>query len=85
MVFNIDGEVWTFDLRPEKGALKKGEPEDKADITLTMNSNTFVALVMGKQSSQQAFLMRRLKINGSMALAMKLQPILEAAAPKSKL
>ena len=85
MVFNIDSEVWTLDLRPGKGALRKGESEDKADITLTMNSSTFVALVMGKQSAQQAFLMRRLKINGSMALAMKLQPVLEAAAPKSKL
>lgn len=33
----------------------------------------------------QAFLMRKLKISGSMALAMKLTPVLEAAAPKSKL
>lgn len=33
----------------------------------------------------QAFLMRKLKINGSMGMAMKLQPILEAAQPKSKL
>ena len=33
----------------------------------------------------QAFLMRKLKISGSMAMAMKLQPILDAAAPKAKL
>lgn len=33
----------------------------------------------------QAFLMRKLKIQGSMALAMKLQPILDAAAPRAKL
>ena len=29
--------------------------------------------------------MRKLKINGSMTMAMKLQPILDAAAPKAKL
>jgi hypothetical protein len=33
----------------------------------------------------QAFLLRKLKINGSMGLAMKLQPILDAAAPRAKL
>ena len=33
----------------------------------------------------QAFLMRKLKINGSMGMAMKLQPILDAAQPKAKL
>jgi len=67
--------------------LSHGEPGDgeSADISLTMTSATFVSLVMGKMGSQQAFLMRKLKINGSMALAMKLQPILDAAAPKSKM
>lgn len=85
MVFIIDGEKWTLDLRPGKGTLTKGESEDKADISLTMTDATFVSLVMGKIGSQQAFLMRKLKINGSMGLAMKLQPILDAAAPKSKM
>jgi putative sterol carrier protein len=36
-------------------------------------------------ASLQAFLLRKLKINGSMAMALKLQPILDAAAPKAKL
>ncbi len=87
MVFIIDGEQWTLDLRPGKGSLARGEPPngDKADITLSMNDDTFVKLVGGKIGSQQAFLMRKLKINGSMGLAMKLQPILDAAAPKAKM
>lgn len=85
MVFDIDGEKWTLDLRPDQGSLKKGEPDEKAALTLTMKEPTFIALVMGKTSSQSAFLMRKLKINGSMGLAMKSQVILEAAAPKAKL
>lgn len=38
--------------------------------------DNFVRMVMGKLGPQQAFLMRKLKIQGSMGLAMKLQPIL---------
>jgi hypothetical protein len=34
---------------------------------------------------QQAFLLRKLKLSGSMGLALKLQPILDAAAPRAKL
>lgn len=85
VVFDVDGEKWTLDLRPEKGTLTKGEPEEKAALILSMKEPTFVALVMGKTSSQTAFLMRKLKINGSMGLAMKAQIILDAAAPKAKL
>ena len=85
VVFVVDGQQWTLDLREGQGKLSKGPPPGKADITLTMTDQTFVNLVTGKVGSQQAFLMRKLKINGSMGLAMKLQPILDAAAPKSKL
>lgn len=85
VVFKIDGEDWTLDLREGKGTLTKGGPEDKADLTLTIGDENFAKLVMGKLGPQQAFLMRKLKIQGSMGLAMKLQPILDAAAPKAKL
>ncbi|KAL4852964.1 Non-specific lipid-transfer protein [Chlorella vulgaris] len=87
VVFVIDGTRWTLDLREGKGTLAKGSPpeSEKADITLTIKDADFVRLVMGKLGPQQAFLMRKLKISGSMALAMKLQPILDAAAPQAKM
>ena len=85
VVFEIDGEKWSLDLRVGSGALTKGAPEEKADLTLTVTDANFAQLVMGKLNPQQAFLMRKLKISGSMAMAMKLQPILDAAAPKSKM
>ncbi|KAL4457934.1 hypothetical protein ABPG75_012799 [Micractinium tetrahymenae] len=85
VVFVIDGVEWTLDLREGQGKLTKGAPPEKADITLTISDDNFVKLVMGKLGPQQAFLMRKLKIQGSMGLAMKLQPILDAAAPKAKL
>lgn len=85
MVFNIDGEHFTLDLRKGKGNLSRGKPEGKPDLTLTVNDDNFVKLVNGKLGPQQAFLMRKLKIQGKMGLAMKMESILEAAAPKSKL
>lgn len=86
VVFKIDGEDWTLDLREGAGELYKGSPKiGKADLTLVLSDENFAKLVMGKLNPQQAFLTRKLQIKGSMGLAMKLQPILEAAKPRSKL
>ncbi|KAK9794037.1 hypothetical protein WJX73_008916 [Symbiochloris irregularis] len=86
IVFHIDDEKWALDLRPGKSSVEKGAPKDKPDLTLTITDENFLKLTSGKLGPQQAFLMRKLKISGSMALALKLQPILDAAAPpKSKL
>lgn len=89
VVFKIDGDDFTLDLRvAEEGSdsskrsrVRAGSPEsgDSADLTLTLTDADFVKLVSGKLNPQQAFLTRRLKIAGAMSLAMKLQPILDAA------
>lgn len=54
-MFNIDGDQWTLDLRPEsgKGSVMKGAPSDKPDLTLTISDENFVKLVMGKLNPQQ--------------------------------
>lgn len=85
VVFLIDGQHWTLDLREGAGTVTQGPPIDKPDLTLTISDENFAKMVMGKLSPQQAFLLRKLKLSGSMGLAMKLQPILDAAAPRAKL
>ncbi|PNH05507.1 Non-specific lipid-transfer protein [Tetrabaena socialis] len=88
VVFKIDDEDWTLDLSEgTAGALYAGAPKsgDAPDLTLTLSDANFAQLVMGKLNPQQAFLMRKLKISGSMGMAMKLQPILDAAQPKAKM
>ena len=65
--------------------MTKGAPAEKPNLTLTVADADFAKMVGGKLSAQQAFLMRKLKIGGSMALALKMQPILEAARPRARL
>ena len=36
VVFKIDDQEWTLDLRPGQGSLLQGPPPEKADITLTI-------------------------------------------------
>mmetsp|Transcript_632 Transcript_632/g.1846 ORF Transcript_632/g.1846 Transcript_632/m.1846 type:complete len:122 (+) Transcript_632:92-457(+) len=89
ILFKIDDSEWSLDLRdPAKASVTSGAPPDgdSPDLTLTISDANFEKLVAGKLGPQQAFLLRKLKIKGSMGLAMKLQPILDAAAtPQSKL
>jgi len=52
--------------------------EDKdADLTLETSKETFEAILSGTQDPNIAFMMGKLKVKGSMGLAMKLNNILE--------
>jgi SCP-2 sterol transfer family len=57
VVFHIDGEQWTLDLRPdsEKKSVRKGGPAEgaKPDLELTISDANFVAMVMGKLGPQK--------------------------------
>ena len=64
VVFDIDGEKWTLDLRPGQRKVTKGAPEGKPDLTLTISDDNFVKLVSGKIGPQQA----RARSNPSCAL-----------------
>ena len=58
VVFDIDKEKWTLDLRPGKGSVVKGGPAegDKPDLTLTITDDNFVKLASGKLGPQQVLL-----------------------------
>lgn len=53
VVFKVDDEDWTLDLREGQGSVTKGLPKEKADLTLTINDENFAKLVMGKLNPQQ--------------------------------
>jgi putative sterol carrier protein len=51
--------------------------DEDADLTLTTSIDTFKAILSGDQDPNIAFMMGKLKVQGSMGLAMKLNSILE--------
>eukprot|EP00440_Ansanella_granifera_P049323 gb/GFBE01053439.1/.p1 GENE.gb/GFBE01053439.1/~~gb/GFBE01053439.1/.p1 ORF type:complete len:112 (+),score=53.22 gb/GFBE01053439.1/:1-336(+) len=72
-----EGKV-TVDLKNGSGEIKTGE-DAKADCTITIADDDFIAMAEGKLDGMQAFMGGKLKVKGNMMLAQKLGPILEMA------
>lgn len=51
--------------------------DEDADVTFECSLDTFNSILEGKQDPSLAFMMGKLKVRGSMGLAMKLNAILE--------
>lgn len=77
--------AWVVDLKNGSGAVSSGMYSGKADLTVTVSEDDFVALATQKLNPQQAFMKGKIKVKGNMSVAMKLGEVLKAAAPKSKL
>eukprot|EP00127_Corallochytrium_limacisporum_P000194 Clim_evm11s7 gene=Clim_evmTU11s7 len=75
-----DEAIWVVDLKNGTGTVKRGD--GTADCTMKMSDDDFVQLMMGKLDAQKAFFAGKLKIQGNMALAMKLQNLKPAAGAK---
>ncbi|KAI8870055.1 sterol-binding protein [Ramicandelaber brevisporus] len=87
-------QAWVIDLKTKsegKPIVSKGTAQEagkKADLTITVNDDTFVDMATGKLNGQKAFLSGKLKVKGNMMLATKLEPVFKEAQkdiPKSKL
>jgi len=75
--FNITGDgggSWNVKIAGGQAAVAEGTV-DGPNITLTMTAADFGDLLSGKLSGQTAFLTGKLKIQGDMTLAMKLQSL----------
>nr|XP_033772130.1 non-specific lipid-transfer protein isoform X2 [Geotrypetes seraphini] len=64
--------LWVVDVKNGKGSVALNS-DKKADCTITMSDADLLALMTGKINPQTAFFQGKLKINGNMGLAMKLQ------------
>ena len=59
---------------------------DKGDVTISMKDDDLTQMLAGKLAAQQAYFQGRLKVQGNMGLAMKLQELTKNAQPlKAKL
>ncbi|KAF9122004.1 hypothetical protein BGX30_002254 [Mortierella sp. GBA39] len=91
-VKNKAGKVatWTFDLKNGAGAVHKGTVDKlKADITIEIADEDFVALADGKANGQKLFMSGKIKVKGNVMMATKLDVVLKSlkdkAAVKAKL
>lgn len=76
--FNIGGPgggTWSVDCTQPGGKIQAGSAPN-AKCTVTAVDQDFLAIVNGKLNAQMAFMSGKLKIQGDMGLAMKLQQIL---------
>nr|XP_039272428.1 hydroxysteroid dehydrogenase-like protein 2 [Styela clava] len=71
------GGKWVIDLKNGDGSLKKGS-SDEPDVTMELASEDFVKMFTGELNSTQAFMQGKLKINGNMGLAMKLEKVIKS-------
>ena len=68
------GGKWYAKLNEGSVEVSEGEA-DSPNITITVESQNWMDIVNGKLNGQTAFLTGKLKIQGDMTLAMKLQSI----------
>lgn len=76
--FNITGEgggTWTATIDGGELSVTEGEAEDPS-MSLTCTADDFVKIANGELSGVNAFMMGKLKIDGDMSMAMKLQQLL---------
>eukprot|EP00164_Ancoracysta_twista_P001276 GFYU01001674.1.p2 GENE.GFYU01001674.1~~GFYU01001674.1.p2 ORF type:complete len:164 (-),score=76.46 GFYU01001674.1:140-559(-) len=83
--FNVSpGGAWAVDLKNGAGSVTTGQAP-KADCTIDITDDNFVALAEGKLNPQSAFMQGKIKIKGNMMLAQKLDKLLKTAKTQSKL
>ena len=78
--------AWIIDCKSAKPSIKWTDDVSsvKADCILSMDDQDMMDLALGKLLPQKAFFSGKLKISGNMAMAMKVQSLLQLA-DRSKL
>jgi putative sterol carrier protein len=72
--FDIEGAgSWKVDV--DDGATTVTESTDAADCVIRMKEQTLLRLIDGKQNPATAFMTGKIKVDGNMALALKLQQL----------
>jgi len=73
-VFDIDGAgVWKVDVTDAGVNVTEGETD--GDVTIRASEDTFKAIANGEQNPTTAYMTGKLKVDGDMSAALKLQKL----------
>src|SRR5688572_14848722 len=70
------GGTWIVNLKDAPGAR---EGDGDADCTISLSSTDFVDLIEGRANGQQLYFQGKLRIDGNLGLALKLQNLADLA------
>lgn len=73
-----DGGTWVIDLTKDSDWVTEG-PSDDAQCTIEVASEDWLGIMNGSLNAMQAFMMGKLKVQGDMGLATRLQTIFSMA------
>eukprot|EP01102_Stenamoeba_stenopodia_P020344 TRINITY_DN7881_c0_g1_i1.p1 TRINITY_DN7881_c0_g1~~TRINITY_DN7881_c0_g1_i1.p1 ORF type:complete len:552 (-),score=125.60 TRINITY_DN7881_c0_g1_i1:52-1707(-) len=78
--FNVvkggETKTWLIDLKNGAGAVSN-DKDSKADLTITVSDDDLLLMSQGKLNGQQAFMQKKIKVQGNMGLAMKLDAVIK--------
>ena len=78
-VFDITGEgKWFVDLKSGKGDVGVGDPNSKADVTVTLNKDIFLKIFNREVKPATAFMNGQMKLSGDLSKAMALESMMKA-------
>nr|XP_023023214.1 hydroxysteroid dehydrogenase-like protein 2 [Leptinotarsa decemlineata] len=83
--FHVTGDEagkWYVDLKNGSGSCGQGEAPSKADATLTMDSKNFFDMFSGKVKPATAYMTGKLKIQGNLQKALKLEKLMSSLKAK---
>jgi len=66
------GGVWEIEIANNKCNIRRGASGAQADVTITTNAQTFLALVEGRMGPEQAYMSGQLVVDGDLFLAQRL-------------
>merc|ERR1712071_685107 len=69
---------------PKTETVQSQSPGDKGEVTISTKDADLTLLLSGKLAAQQAYFQGRLKVQGNMGLAMKLQELMKSNAGQLK-
>jgi len=78
-LFDITGEgKWFVDLKSGKGLVGEGDPDVKADVTVTLNKDIFLKIFNREIKPATAFMNGQMKLSGDLSKAMALESMMKA-------